>query len=173
MPSQNPKKKRRTREHVIADLSVNHVERHALLCGGSVERIEHDYGIDLLIATYDREGERENGEIRLQVKATDHPRLVSGGKSIAVRVDSKDFRHWLLEPMPVILVIYDAKADVAHWLYVQAYFESLRQIDLDKEKGRLTIHIPRENVINPASFGKFAEFRDTILAQLRRVVRHG
>jgi hypothetical protein len=26
-------RKRRTREHVIADLAVNHVERHALLCG--------------------------------------------------------------------------------------------------------------------------------------------
>jgi hypothetical protein len=173
MPNRKPKKKRRTREHVIADLSVNHVERHALLCGGSVERIAHDYGIDLLIATYDREGERENGAIRLQVKATDHPQIVSGGQSIVVRIDAKDFRHWLLEPMPVILVIYDARTDVAHWLYVQAHFETLREPDLDKEEGRLTIHIPRENVINQASFGKFAEFRDTILAQLRGRVRHG
>src|SRR3954453_21112529 len=154
MPSRNPKKKRRTREHVIADLSVNHVERHALLCGNSVERIDHDYGIDLLISTYDREGELENGEIRLQVKATDHPKRLSGGQSIAVRIDVKDFRHWLLEPMPVILVIYDTGADVAHWLYVQAYFEAQRKLDLDKEEGRLTIHIPRENVINSASFGK-------------------
>ena len=45
MPSGKPKKKRRTREHVIADLSVNHVERHALLWGGSVERIEHESAI--------------------------------------------------------------------------------------------------------------------------------
>jgi hypothetical protein len=172
MPSQKPTKKRRTRAHVIADLSVNHVERHALLWGCSVERIEHEYGIDLLISTYDRDGERENGEIRLQVKATDRPRLVSGEQSIAVRVDVKDFRHWLLEPMPVILIIYNAKVDVAYWLYVQAYFESLQHVDLDKERGRLTIRIPRENVISAASFEQFAECRDTILAQLRRVVRH-
>jgi hypothetical protein len=37
-----PRKKRRTREHVIADLSANHVERHALLCGYSVERHVHE-----------------------------------------------------------------------------------------------------------------------------------
>jgi hypothetical protein len=31
-------RKRRTREHVIADLSVNHVERLVLRCGWTVER---------------------------------------------------------------------------------------------------------------------------------------
>ncbi len=41
-----PRTKRRTREHVIADLSTNHVERHALLCGLSVERRVHDCGAD-------------------------------------------------------------------------------------------------------------------------------
>lgn len=56
-----PRKKRRTREHVIADLSANHVERHALLCGYSVERCLHDYGIDLVITTYDTQGNVENG----------------------------------------------------------------------------------------------------------------
>jgi hypothetical protein len=64
-------KKTRTREHVIADLGVNHVERQVLLCGFSVERIEHDYGVDLLVFTYNAGGEVENGEIRLQIKATD------------------------------------------------------------------------------------------------------
>src|SRR5262249_34564309 len=56
-PSSRVSRKRRTREHVIADLSANHVERHALLCGFSVERIRLDYGIDLIIHTYNRSGE--------------------------------------------------------------------------------------------------------------------
>jgi len=34
-----PLRKLRTREHVIADLGVNYVERQVLLCGGSVQRI--------------------------------------------------------------------------------------------------------------------------------------
>ena len=40
----SPPGKRRTRAHVLADLSINHVERHVLLCGFSVDRVEHDYG---------------------------------------------------------------------------------------------------------------------------------
>lgn len=72
-------RKRRTREHIIADLSVNHVERQVLLCGYTVERHRHDYGLDLLMSTYDHNGEVENGEVRLQLKATDHLNRVQGG----------------------------------------------------------------------------------------------
>ncbi len=120
-------RKRRTREHVIADLSANFVERQALLCGYSVERILHDYGIDLLLATYDRSGEYENGEIRVQLKATDHLKLPTGGQYVPVRVAREDLHHWLGELMPVILVVYDGRANVDYWLYVQGYFESQRR----------------------------------------------
>ena len=64
-------RKRRTREHVIADLSVNYLERLVLRCGWTVERSRHDYGIDLYMHTYNANGEVENGWIRFQVKATD------------------------------------------------------------------------------------------------------
>jgi hypothetical protein len=45
-------RKRRTREHVIADLSINHVERLVLRCGWTAERTRYDYGIDLYMQTY-------------------------------------------------------------------------------------------------------------------------
>ena len=48
-------KKRRTREHVIADMSINHIERQASLCGYAVERWVHDYGIDLIDVPLDRD----------------------------------------------------------------------------------------------------------------------
>ena len=54
-------RKRRTREHIIADLAVNHVERQALLCGFTVERNRYDYGIDLEITPFDENGEIEPG----------------------------------------------------------------------------------------------------------------
>ena len=57
----NIQRKRRTREHVIADLSVNHVERVVLRCGWTVERTRHDYGLDLYLETYNIDGEVENG----------------------------------------------------------------------------------------------------------------
>lgn len=66
------RKRRRTRQHVIADLSVNHVEYFALQCGYSIERIESDYGYDLQIYSYDKYGELENGVVYVQLKATDH-----------------------------------------------------------------------------------------------------
>jgi hypothetical protein len=42
-------RKRRTREHVLADLSANYVEKQALLCWFTVERVRLDYGIDLIM----------------------------------------------------------------------------------------------------------------------------
>jgi hypothetical protein len=50
------RRKQRTRQHIIADLSSNFVERFALLCGYSVERFFSDYGLDLTVLTYDETG---------------------------------------------------------------------------------------------------------------------
>jgi len=77
------RRKRRTREHVIADLSVHHVEGHVLRCGWVVERMTHDYGIDLELFTFTRDGEQENDAILLQVKATDRLRLRRGATTFA------------------------------------------------------------------------------------------
>src|SRR5262249_54154284 len=152
-------RKRRTREHVIADLSVNHVERFALLCGFSVEQARRDYGIDLFISTYNRWGEIQNGQIRAQLKATDHLRLSAGGQFVTFRVELEDLHHWLEEPMPVILIVYDAKAEVAYWLYVQAYFERQPSFKLAKIPAQVTVRIPRTNIVDQAAMKRFAAFR--------------
>ncbi len=173
MSHRNPeKKKRRTREHVIADLSINHTERQALLTSFAVQRIVRDYGIDLFIATYDRFGDVENGEIRIQLKATDAPKWVRGGQALAVRVDQGDFRHWLMEPMPVILAVYDAPNDTAYWLYVQAHFKSGQVAQFDKAGATMTVHVPRANVVTPAAMREFAAYRDQILAQMGGLTHH-
>jgi hypothetical protein len=70
-------RKRRTRQHVIADLSVNHAERLALMCGFSVERAVHDYGIDLIVFTYDDHGWPEIGHVLVQLKSTDHLQILA------------------------------------------------------------------------------------------------
>ena len=41
-------RKQRTRQHVIADLSVHHVERFILEEGHTAQRLSSDYGYDLL-----------------------------------------------------------------------------------------------------------------------------
>ena len=117
------KRKRRTREHVIADLSVNHVERMVLQTGYTIDRLVHDYGLDLMLVTYNESGYVEPGQVFLQVKATDSPRISADGARISCRVERTDLERWLQERMPVILVLYDALSDVAYWTHIQADVE--------------------------------------------------
>ena len=62
--------KTRTRQHVLTDLSVNHLERQVLLCGYTLHRVQSDYGYDLVMTTYRKSGEIEPGSVYFQVKAT-------------------------------------------------------------------------------------------------------
>jgi len=165
-------RKRRTREHVIADLSVNHVERHALHSGCTVERMIHDYGIDLLLFTYNRAGEIEDGQVFLQLKATDHVQVLSDGATIAVRVAKTDLRYWLQKLWPVILIVYDALADSAYWVYVQAYFAGQTNFRRERAAEQVSVRVPRSNVVNQEAIRTFAQFRDDIRAQLEGKVQH-
>ena len=100
-------KKRRTRQHIIAELSVNYVERYALQCGFSVERVEHDYGIDLVLFTYDANGEIENGQVYLQLKATDNLRVA---QFIGVCRRSKWSKHFTNSPLLALLAMVGSNA---------------------------------------------------------------
>jgi hypothetical protein len=93
----SPPGKTRTRGHVLADLSINHVERQVLLCGFSVDRVQHDYGYDLTMATYSDAGEYEPGNVYIQVKATDSLPRLADGKAIAWSVSRRDLKLWLAE----------------------------------------------------------------------------
>jgi hypothetical protein len=95
---------------VIADLSANYVEKQALLCGFTAERVRQDYGIDVVVQTFNRRGEVEASRIFFQLKAMDRSKLLTGG-AVSCRVERVDLLHWLEEPLPVVLVLYDAKAD--------------------------------------------------------------
>jgi hypothetical protein len=165
-------RKRRTRSHVLADLSANYVERYALLCGYSVERFEHDYGIDLALYTYSPEGEVENGAIYLQLKATDELQTLKGEQTIALEVERADLEYWLDEPMPVILVLYDAQADLAYWLYIQPYLKGRTSFDLSAAGRTVTIHLSKAAVLDENAMRRFGQFRDQVLRQIRGVIQH-
>jgi len=164
-------RKRRTREHVIADLSVNHVERQVLLCGFTVERRWHDYGFDLFMNTYDRNGELESGEVHFQLKATDQLRLTSNGQAVLFRVARADLRTWLDVTMPMIVVVYDARAEIAYWLYVQEHFAKQPRFDARRGSRTVGLRLPREQRLDPAAVLTFASFWDKIRRQ-QSGVRH-
>src|SRR5262245_47846532 len=156
-------RKRRTREHVIADLSVNHVERLVLRCGWTAERTRHDYGLDLVMRTYTANGEIESGSVWFQLKATDRLPRSADKQSIPVRLEWRDLLSWVNDPMPVILVVYDAALEKAYWLHVQQYFRAHRWAERAGGATTVTVHVPVRNVLDAAALRQFARLRDECL----------
>ncbi len=161
-------RKRRTRQHIIADLSINHVERFVLRCGYSAERIIYDYGTDLSISTYNALGEIENGAIYVQVKATDTP-VDPISLTIPIVLNVKDLDFWLQEPMPFILILYEVQAEVAYWYYLQA---KLSALDLSKLGNTHTIYLEKQNILDESAVDLFATYKNQVLYQIQESFRH-
>jgi Domain of unknown function (DUF4365) len=157
---------------VIADLSVNHVERWARLCGFTVERVRMDYGLDLIVHTYNRSGKVEGGRILFQLKATDHPKVSRDGTTISCRVDRRDLNYWMRESMPLILVLYDARVDIAYWVYTQARFGEQTRFRLKRAGDSVMVGIPRRNIVNQLAMRRFSGYKRRILAQVAGRIHH-
>lgn len=119
--------KQRTREPIIADLSVNHAERAFLLAGYTIDRVFADYGYDLIIRTFDDAGHLEPGLIYVQMKASDAPEYSQNGDFVTVRVDERDDAAWRRETFPVALIFYDAGCDAAYYAHYQSLPSSPRR----------------------------------------------
>jgi hypothetical protein len=165
-------RKLRTREHVLDDLSANYVEKQALLCSFAVERDRYDYGIDVTVKTFNRRGEVENGRIYFQLKATDHLRTLAADGAVSCRVERADLRHWLEEAFPVVLVLYDARADRAYWLHVQNYFANLAGFDLARCGERVRVAIPRAQVLDRKAVRSLTRAKNAAAAAIRGVLTH-
>ena len=162
--------KKRTREHVIAYRSVAHVTKIVADVGFTVEQRAHDYGIDLTIHTYDDNGYPEEGDILVQLKATDN--LTRTKKGITHRIDVRDYHSWTSSPMPVFLIVFDAVADVAYWLYIQNYFESDARRRPPADVKSVTVTIPLANVVN-AAFVRYAQSRRAdVVRQFSERINH-
>src|SRR5229473_6404548 len=107
MSRRSPKreKKRRTRNHVIEELSLNFLERQVLGRSHQLHRAaQREYGWDATMFHFSDEGFIENGEIRFQLKATDHLRFVDNGKSVSIEIELRDLRLWMWEAYPFVLI---------------------------------------------------------------------
>lgn len=120
-------RKQRTRQHVIADLSINYVERIILEAGHTAQRLNPDYGYDLVLFSYDDLGFIEPGFAYVQVKASET--LETAGIDYVFDLDIRDYNLWRLERVPVILILFTASRRRAYWLCVQNYFsqDTVRQ----------------------------------------------
>ncbi|MEX2174417.1 MAG: DUF4365 domain-containing protein [Pirellulaceae bacterium] len=160
------RRKRRTRGHVIADLSVNHLEYKVLLCGHILRRPEQDYGVDAVMFHFDAKGRIENGEVRFQLKATDNLNTIQGGRIVACTIDLGDLDYWSGElGYPFILVVFDARQTRAYWLNVQDYMtQNSEKIDFDNQ--RVNVHIPASNELTVETIDLF---RSQSLAVIKRL----
>ena len=84
-------KKRRTRQHIIEDLGLNHIEKQILLSGNVLRRFgEYDYGYDGMIDTFNEEGETENLSFKIQLKSTDFIQLSPQKAGLIIDLSKRD-----------------------------------------------------------------------------------
>ena len=171
--AQQYKKKRRTREHIIADLSFNHVEYFALKAGFTLEKFEADYGYDAELYTYNEHGEIENDVVYVQLKATDnieHYQLKSGEFSFPL--ERQDAELWLNQMMPVILILFDAQNEKAYWLYLQRYFGQHKlSLNLIQTK-RFSVHFNEKNQVDDNAISQWRTYKNHLISQLKGVIKH-
>jgi hypothetical protein len=144
---------------VIADLSINHVERFALRCGYAIDRVQHDYGLDLMMYTYTSRGEVENGFVWLQLKATDHLRWRKDRQAIIIRIERAHALFWMGEDLPVILIVYDGIKEVAYWLHIQGALGRGQIFRSRRTPLTITLHIPAENIVNEEAMRHIARLK--------------
>ena len=164
-------RKRRTRQHVIAAQSANYVERFIIDEGHTAQQFEYDYGYDLIVFTYDEHGFVEEGSVYFQLKASET--LLAGTKGYVFDLDIRDYNHWKNEPMPVILVLFDASRRRAYWLYVQRSFA--RDASRKPKSGAKTVrvYVPLRQSVTCRAIARIRQFKQKALAQHEGVVSHG
>lgn len=163
---ESPKRKRRTREHVIADLSTNYLERLVLQKGHVLRRPEHDYGVDAIMFHFDEQGQIENGEIRFQLKASDALKVIRKGSVISFPIKTGDLDHWSMEIHPFILVVFDAQKENAYWLHIQEYVVRHRDA-LDGARDSINVHIPVASELTASSVDFFRALSLKVIQHLR------
>jgi hypothetical protein len=139
-------RKQRTRQHVIADLSVHHVEGFILNEGHTAQRLDSDYGYDMLMFTYDEQGYLEPDSIYIQLKATETLQAV--GNVYVFDLDIRDYTLWMLVRMPVILILFDASRKRAYWLAVQRYFREDEARQPKNGARTVRVRVPQRQVVN-------------------------
>lgn len=110
--------------------------------------------------------------VLLQLKATDHLKLSGNGKTIAFSLVRRDLHYWLQQPSPVILVVYDAKARKAYWLYVQAHFEANIRTQIWRSQITTTVNIPVKNILNRAAILRFQQYNSDVITQQQDKIHH-
>ena len=147
-------KKLRTREHIIEDLGLNHIERQILLSGNVLKRNQgYDYGYDGTIDTFDSIGQTDNLSFFVQLKSTDSIQLSSQKLGYIVDLSKRDLELWLNSKYPVLLILYDAQQEIAYFVELQTYFNE-NQLLLKNVRKFVRVFLPQKSVFDKAAIQK-------------------
>jgi hypothetical protein len=154
-------RKQRTRQHVIADQSVNYVERFIIDEGHTTQRVEKDYGYDLMLFTYDDQGYVEPGLTFLQLKAAEM--LKASGAAYVFDLDVRDYHLWTRENYPVFLILFDAARRRAYWLHVQSYFQDNVARRPRKRARTVRLRVPKRQTLSRRAVAKMRDAKWAVL----------
>jgi hypothetical protein len=100
------------------------------------------------VNTFSEDGYAEAGDIRIQLKASDQWKFSKDGQYILFSINTKHYRYWMKQVMPVFLVLYDAGKVRTYWVYVQAYFSS-DEVRKPRDNAKtVAIRVPVKNRFN-------------------------
>jgi hypothetical protein len=125
--------------------------------GHTVQRVEKDYGYDLILLTYDDQGYVEPGLVWLQLKAAET--LQGFGSDYVFDLDIRDYNLWLLEEMPVILVLFEASRRRAYWIHVQGYFRDDPTRRPKKGAKTIRVRIPNHQLVRRGAIRRMRELK--------------
>jgi hypothetical protein len=145
----------------MADQGVNYVERFVIDEGHTAQRVERDYGYDLLLFTYDAQGYPEPGLIYLQLKAAQT--LEESGVDYVFDLDVRDYHLWMVERMPVVLVLFDASRRRAYWLHVQPYFRSDASRRPKRGAKTVRVRVPKRHAVNRRAVARLRRHKQEVL----------
>jgi hypothetical protein len=150
-------RKRRTRDHVIADQSVNLVERYIIDEGHTAQRVEKDYGYHRFLFTFDEQGYAEPGVVSLQLKAAE--KLQVAKADYVFDLDIRDYNLWMLEEWPVMLILFDASQRRAYWLDVHGYFREAPARRPKKGAKSIRVRVSRRQVVSRRATAKWRHLK--------------
>ncbi len=162
-------RKQRTRQHVIADLSVHFVEGIILQEGHTVHRLSSEYSYDFIMNTFDEHGYAEPGPIYFQLKSSETLHQV--GEDFVFDIDIRDYNLWIHEEVPVILVLFDVICRKGYWICLQNYFGDDANRHPDRAKKSVRIRIPKTQRINRLSVRRIRQIKCAGKIQVARLFK--
>lgn len=108
----------------------------------------------------------------MQLKATNSIRLIEKDSFVAFEVSTKNYRLWMEEGSTVFLIVYDAVARKAYWLYFQKYFEDDPVRKPQAAAKWITLRIPVTNELSEVTVDYMRERKAAFLTRFAKVRHH-